>query len=411
MHLALTRHLRWPCLLLLLLGVAPAAWACTIPVFRYALERWELSPYEVLVFHREPLPPNTQSYLDALPSKANFVVTPVDLDGPTSPVQQQLWKRHGRPASLPWVIVRRSDAGAQAAPVWTGPCDVDHLRQLVDSPIRRKAVVALREGKSVFVLLQSGDRAADESAEKLLRAQLGRLEKRVKLPEQRGDGPRIRLALPLTVGFTVLPLARGAPGEDVFVRILLQSEAGLDKVRGPIAFPIFGRGRLLGSLHGDELDAENVFEVVNFLCGECSCQVKELNPGMDLPIAANWPAIFERIGAAPESGPESPPGATRFAARAKPAADWIAAGSSKPKGTEPTEVQLAGSEHPRTVVEANTATAAPPTSPTSAHRRWLWLATAAAAVLVVVTGAWAWMQRRGGRVGRRRDATVSDSSI
>ncbi len=241
MHLApLTRRLRWPCLLLVVLAVAPAAAACSIPVFRYALERWELSPYEVLVFHRGPLPAPTRSFLDALPARGNFTVTPVDLDGPLSPPLQALWQRHGRPDSLPWAIVRRPDAGAKTPPVWIGSCEPARLRPLIDSPTRRQAVTALGEGKCVFVLLLSGEQAADAASEKLLRGQLTKLQRLVKLPDQRSDGPRMRLALPLTVGFTLLPLKRDDPEEEAFVRILLHAEAGLDKVRGPIAFPIFG---------------------------------------------------------------------------------------------------------------------------------------------------------------------------
>ena len=35
--------------------VAVVAEACSVPVFRYALERWQADPYEVFVFHRGPL--------------------------------------------------------------------------------------------------------------------------------------------------------------------------------------------------------------------------------------------------------------------------------------------------------------------------------------------------------------------
>jgi hypothetical protein len=389
MHVApLLRRLRWLCLPLLL-AAAPSARACTIPVFRYALERWELSPYEVLVFHRGTLPAKTRSFLSALPGKANISITPIELDGTLSAEQQLLWQRHGQPQSLPWAIVRRTEAGAKAAPVWTGPCEPARLRPLVDSPTRQQAIAALGQGKSVFVLLLSGDDSADMAAEKLLRGQLAKLEKLVKLPEQSREGPRIRLALPLAVGFTVLPLKRDEPAEEAFVRILMGAEPGLDKVRGPIAFPIFGRGRLLGCLHGAELDADNLFEVVSFLCGECSCQVKELNPGMDLPIAADWPAIFARIGPAPDSGPEPPPGTNRIAAHAKPSPNAELAGSSKPDATMPSDVRAAVSAYP-----PETNGGVPTALPEASHRRWLWLATGGAAVLVLFTGAWAWVQWR-----------------
>ncbi len=133
-----------------------------------------------------------------------------------------------------------------------------------------------------------------------------------------------------------------------------------------------------------------MFEVVNFLCGECSCEVKELNPGMDLPIAADWPAIFERIGPAADSGPETPPGTRRIAARAKPDAGTLAPGSGKGDGTAPADVRVAISQYPPAAVDVEVPAIAPPIAP---HRRWLWIATVAAGVLVLATGAWVWLRR------------------
>ncbi|HBV65736.1 MAG TPA: hypothetical protein DEF45_22260, partial [Rhodopirellula sp.] len=45
---------------------APAAMACNIPVFRYALERWQPDSCELILFHREPLTANQQKMLDQL---------------------------------------------------------------------------------------------------------------------------------------------------------------------------------------------------------------------------------------------------------------------------------------------------------------------------------------------------------
>ena len=94
--------------------------------------------------------------------------------------------------------------------------------------------------------------------------------------------------LPLLVNFPVVRLERAALAEGPFVRMLLNSEPELGKVQGPIAFPIFGRGRLLCSLHGDDLSAGRLGDVARFLRAACSCRVKELNPGVDLLMAADW---------------------------------------------------------------------------------------------------------------------------
>jgi len=64
--------------------------ACSIPVFRYALERWSADDYEVIVFHRDALSSDEQKIIDRLKkassysdSHANVIVKTVNLS--TSP--------------------------------------------------------------------------------------------------------------------------------------------------------------------------------------------------------------------------------------------------------------------------------------------------------------------------------------
>src|ERR1041384_4320897 len=44
-----------------------------------------------------------------------------------------------------------------------------------------------------------------------------------------------------------------------------------------------------------EITPEMIADVAKFLCRECSCQVKELNPGVDLLFVADWRDYFDRI--------------------------------------------------------------------------------------------------------------------
>ena len=57
-------------ILSILIGLAlftpQSAPGCTIPVFRFALEKWDLTTYEILVYHRGPLPADLQKALDQL---------------------------------------------------------------------------------------------------------------------------------------------------------------------------------------------------------------------------------------------------------------------------------------------------------------------------------------------------------
>lgn len=294
--------------ILLIVGVAillpQQAHACTIPVFRYALEKWELTTYEIVVFHRGELPADVHTTIKIwtkMPLKANVDFTLVDLDAKTDPKLQKLWQREGNDKATPWMLVRYPVSRTEMLTTWAGPCSKANLLAVIDSPKRQEILGHLKRGVTgVFVLLTSGDSKADKVVHDMALKELQALQKKIKLPEQSKDGPQLKLPLPLKVVLPIVVLDRNRPEETAFVKMLLATEEDLEKAKSPILFPIFGRGRVLGSLtnlpdRGNELNEKQVMEVTKFLCRECSCQVKELNPGVDMLIAANWEEIFNKL--------------------------------------------------------------------------------------------------------------------
>src|SRR5438876_24831 len=76
----------------LMLGAAGAR-ACTIPVFRYALERWAASPYEVVIFHHGDMAAEDAQFLEKLARKpANAQFRAVDVSQKLDPDDEALWK-------------------------------------------------------------------------------------------------------------------------------------------------------------------------------------------------------------------------------------------------------------------------------------------------------------------------------
>jgi len=290
--------------------VAIAARACTIPVFRYALERWELTAYEIVVYHEAPLADDAKAWLKKIesgPPVANVRVETVDLANDVAKSYKDLFDRFGKSQPLPWVAVRLIDADPSIPPAWAGPLDRAALQAVVSSPTRLKLVDRLKTGESaVFLFLESGDKALDDPARALIDKELARLAKAIQLPEQSAEGPQLRTGLPLKVGFTVMPLKRDDPAEQAFLKILFNSEEDLDKVKGPIVLPVFGRGRLLCSLYSRDINATQIANVTRFLCGECSCQIKELNPGIDLLVPADWPDLLAKAGPPAIVRPDTP---------------------------------------------------------------------------------------------------------
>jgi len=325
--------------ILLILSASALAPTCNIPVFRYALERWQAAPYDVVVFHRGPLAEEGKAALNALrQAGANVEVDRVDLAEPVPAKRKALLERAKLEAPCIAAVFPGTDIVA-----WTGPLTTEAARGLTDSPARREIAKRLLGGDSaVWLLLESGDGAADDAAAKTLQTELPRLEQSLKLPPHAADDPPLLSEVPVRVAFSMLRLSRSAPAEAALVRMLLNSETGLE---GPIVFPIFGRGRALWAMTGKGLTPANIGEAAMFLIGACSCEAKELNPGVDLLFAADWEA---GLAAAPERAP-------------------VPAPILKPRPIEPT------------------ASEAPPAAP-QGSKAYLWGALVVAGLLVAITG-------------------------
>jgi hypothetical protein len=83
----------------------------------------------------------------------------------------------------------------------------------------------------------------------------------------------------------VLEIQPGNPDES-FLRELFFGYHGDDP--GTVVVPVFGRGRALEVIPATQLNESLIEGLTVYLCGACSCQVKERNPGFDLLIATDW---------------------------------------------------------------------------------------------------------------------------
>ena len=103
-------------------------------------------------------------------------------------------------------------------------------------------------------------------------------------------------SVPLKIAFSILRLSRKDPQEIILRSMLLHLEDDLlDKEMEdkPMLFPAFGKGRVLPPLIGAGISEENALADCGYLCGACSCQVKNQNPGMDILVKADWWTALE----------------------------------------------------------------------------------------------------------------------
>ncbi len=258
---------------------AHAAECCTIPVFRYALDRWEADKFRLLL----PVSASGDAALqDALrPLRANGKA---NLEMVTS-------REDGQKES---VLMSSKEGGP---PVWQGDMDVKTLAELLDSPTRSEILKKILAGDSmIWVIVDSGsplDAAEAERIEKRLKF----LEQVASLPIQDPNDPDSQLGPgpPLKLKFTTLRLSLNDPAEKLLIR-MLAGPAAEEVGGGAFAAVVFGRGRVLGAWPLAVLDDTTLEDACMFLVGRCSCRVKGENPGWDLLMNVDWEKALAQAG-------------------------------------------------------------------------------------------------------------------
>ncbi len=273
-------------------GVPPAD-ACNVPVFRYALERWEPDVYRVTVYHQDPIDREALDLLqhDAVERglTANFSVQIIEMKtggGKPDTVSNGI-------RELPWVEIAYPPNASVQGVAWDGPFNRANVLKILRSPVRSAIAKMLSDGDAaVWVLLKSGNRQKDGKAAETLRHGLEHASAELKIPETGVDavGNPIQVSdfKNYTVHFKMLEAARKDPEETVLVNLLLGMESDLEYTDEPMAFPVFGRGRVLYALVGNGIQEKTIFAACRSVIGWCSCEIKALNPGTDLLISADW---------------------------------------------------------------------------------------------------------------------------
>jgi hypothetical protein len=303
------------------------AQACSIPVFRYALDRWPADSFTLEVSANDAKDEAVARFL------RNFTdSTPLNLAPMRSPDEglSRLTFPH---------------AAADATPAWSGKLDATALSRLTDSPARAEIVKRILAGEAgVWVLVESGLKNADDRAASLLEKRLRYLEQVAQIPaidpndptSQLGPGPALR------VKFSLLRIKRDDAAEQAFTAMLAGPNGYMENANGPWLALVFGRGRVLGAWSAEGFGDEQTDEACLFLLAACSCQVKRMNPGWDLLLNVDWNESLHAMGI-----PPSPPEDLQKPAPA-PAPE-----QPKPEAAKPETVTIAAAPAPVPVQKMN----------------------------------------------------------
>ncbi len=288
----------------MVLVVVAIAESCRIPVFRYALERWPPGTFELVLFHSGELTGKDAATLQQFQRRVQEKDRPANVRMETINVardelsheQRQLGQSVGIDIDnlkIPHAVLLFPRSRGRLAVAWHGPFSTETLDAVIDSPARQQIAEWILGGESaVWVLIESSDKAVNDAAAELLDVELDRVAELIKLPPQEvleaDEEFQAGTGIALRIGFRSIRLSRNDLAEAPFIQMLLNSEPDLATYDAPIAVPIFGRGRTYYALVGKGIKPKLIEANSRFVCGDCSCQVKEENPGSDLLFAVDW---------------------------------------------------------------------------------------------------------------------------
>ena len=291
------RYRRFAFFILISACSARPVFGCAIPIFRYALERWAPDAYEAVIIHRGPLAEDEPAYSLLKGDEAellNLRISTIDLETST---ENEVTSLLGGaiPETLPALAIWYPLQKGRAAPFWTGEFTPAAVKALIQSPKRLQLAQRLTDGQTaVWVVVESGNAAKDKAATQLLDRQLATATKELQeTASELGSATGAEeLEMPaLSHEFSTLTISRSDPKERMLLEMLLKSESDLgDYADEPIIFPVFGRGRVLYALASEGINADTIRETIAFITGPCGCEIKMLNPGVDLLMAVNWDA-------------------------------------------------------------------------------------------------------------------------
>jgi hypothetical protein len=271
--------------------------ACNIPVFRYALERWKPDELKLFVFRDQELEESQKKVVADVRPKArsesgewNFTIEEVIATGEMNIPQRRAWQaiRLESEPALPHLSLCSRVGPEQWMTAWHSPLVSSRLDWLEPNPSTTELVKRLTSGHSIVWLIVPGKNdPKNEAVRSGLPKVLKSLESTIKIPEGIGlPGSELFSEIPLLIRFSTLELDPMSDHDSRWIKFFRQIRPEQDDA--PLLIPVFGKCRALEVIPSEEFQPELIDDLTMYLCGACSCQVKERNPGFDLLVNARW---------------------------------------------------------------------------------------------------------------------------
>jgi len=268
------------CLAFALLLGNGAAVGCDIPVYEYTLNYWQRDPYRVYYLHEGVIPPANAAVNKALQKAslsggghANLELMSVDVGGLPNVLDERLKAvlSLAGPKRPPYYAI----VPPRRPPLYIGGLGARQARDLVQSPAAKRVADLLCHGKQgVLIVLPGPEEGANQRA---LQVATGAVDAASHKEQDLG----------------LVSLDRASRADQWLVRQLLSVESDLPELKQPMVFGVFGRAHVTEPYVGKGITGENLGELIEFMNGPCTCQIKEANLGMDLLTNADWLAFTD----------------------------------------------------------------------------------------------------------------------
>ncbi len=266
------------------LFISAHVFACSVPVFRYGLERWRPDPYIIELYYNNSHTNELTKVLKTLRALDNgfsFIVKKIKTSN-----------------DFPRINLRYPHNTGIRTNVWAGPMTVGNIKEILDSPTRREIARRIVSGDSaVFLLLKGDNEKKNKKTAETLSKNLPVIENQIKLPHERSDIPEEDLEIydtNVVFKLSMLQLSKTNSKDEIFINMLTRIiPAAVLTNSFPVVYPIFARGRMLVAMPSKDVKKRNLENLCEYIAGECSCEIKGQNPGMDLLFSVDWDSLIE----------------------------------------------------------------------------------------------------------------------
>ncbi|MEF8811801.1 MAG: hypothetical protein V5A47_12815 [Bacteroidales bacterium] len=279
---------------MVLLFGAHSVMSCSVPVFQYAMERWNQSFYDGVLLYKGSLSQEekeTFAEFQEMLSKDNSVLNLriEKLDVESNPDQYEQLLQDNKPGKLPALALWYPREKGSNKPFWTGPLHMPVLETMMESAKFRELTNHLLEGSPVVWMLVQPAGQTDNN-ETVVRLKEG-ISKTVTEMKQNPRFEDLLKSEEGEVSFPVVEVSADNAGEAVLLSMITGLKEG-SGINEPLVIPVFGRGRALTTVSGKDISQESIYNIMRFLMSPCACQVKMASPGTDLLVKANWEKAF-----------------------------------------------------------------------------------------------------------------------